>query len=76
MLALFFVTLFRSFDDKNEMDNDGDDKTQLNKWTGQIDVIFLMTEYGYFSLLDIHRKKINLTRIIFIYFGKFFYAYF
>ena len=33
MLALFFVTLFRNDDDKNETDNDEDDRKELNKYT-------------------------------------------
>ena len=32
MLTFFFVTLFRKFDNKNEMDNEGDDMKGLNKW--------------------------------------------
>jgi hypothetical protein len=28
-VTLFFVTVFRSFDDKNDMDNEGD---ELNEW--------------------------------------------
>ena len=32
MIVLFFVTMFRSDDDKNELDQDDDDKRQLNKW--------------------------------------------
>ena len=28
------VTLFRNDDDKNEMDEDGDDKKEINKWNG------------------------------------------
>ena len=27
------MTLFRSFDEKNDMDNDGDESNELNKWT-------------------------------------------
>ena len=34
MVAFFFVTVFRNDDDKNEMDDDGDDKSEINKWKG------------------------------------------
>jgi hypothetical protein len=32
------VTLFRKSDDKNEIDNDGDDGRSLNKWNGTYNV--------------------------------------
>ena len=31
-MAIFFVTLFRNDEDKNETDNDDDDKEELHKW--------------------------------------------
>ena len=43
MLAFFFVALCRSFDDKNDTENEGDDKKELNKWDGSNeDVIILV----------------------------------
>ncbi len=32
LLTLFFVTLCRSFDDKNDLENDGDNNEKLNEW--------------------------------------------
>ena len=35
-MTLFFVTVFRSFDDKNDMDNEGDEyKEKLNEWDNE-----------------------------------------
>ena len=34
MVAFFFVTVFRNDDDKNEMDDDGDDKEEIHKFKG------------------------------------------
>jgi hypothetical protein len=35
-VTLFFVTVFRSFDDKNDMDNEGDEyKEKLNEWDNE-----------------------------------------
>ena len=31
-MTFFIVTLFRSFDEKSEMDNDDDDKKELNTY--------------------------------------------
>jgi len=34
LLAFFFVAVFRSFDDKNDLDNEGDEKKEsLSKWS-------------------------------------------
>ena len=38
-MALFFVTLCRSFDDKNDIDNEGDKNNELNNWNGQNDQV-------------------------------------
>ena len=35
---MFVVTLFRKDEDKNELDEDDDDKTQLNIWNGKVTV--------------------------------------
>ena len=32
MLTVFFVTFCRTFDEKNDVDNQGDDKKSLNTW--------------------------------------------
>ena len=38
LVAFFFVSLCRSFDEKNEMDSDEDDLKKLNEWNGNKDV--------------------------------------
>ena len=36
LLTVFFVTLFRSFDDKNDLDNEGDENNvKLNEWNDE-----------------------------------------
>ena len=46
MITLFFVTLFRSFNNNdNEMDNEGDDKDRMNKWTGKFNVSLIYKHY-------------------------------
>ena len=39
MLTVVFVTIFRSFDEENEMDTQGDDNTKLNKCDSDLNVI-------------------------------------
>ena len=38
MVAFFFVSLCRSFDEKNELESDGDDMKKLNDWNGTLNV--------------------------------------
>ncbi len=36
LLTVFFVTLFRSFDEKNDLDNEGDENNvKLNEWNDE-----------------------------------------
>ena len=37
MVTFFLVSLFRSFDDKKELDNDDENQQKLNKWEGSND---------------------------------------
>ena len=37
-MTFFIVTLFRSFDEKNEMDQDEDDLNKVNIWNEELKV--------------------------------------
>ena len=37
-MAIFYVIICRVYDEKKEMDNDGDNKEALHKWNGTIQV--------------------------------------
>jgi hypothetical protein len=39
MFTFIFVTLCRKFDDKNDMDNEGDDAKELKKFNGRIEEV-------------------------------------
>ena len=51
-MTFFIVTLFRSFDEKSEIDNEGDDKNELNTYDrSKIDQVLLMRNLKVFSLI-------------------------
>lgn len=62
------VTLFRNDDDKNEMDEDGDDKKEINKWNGPkedndpLNMTFCKSNGPRLTQIEIEQLKIKQTK--------------
>ena len=42
MVTFIFVTLCRKFDDKNDLDNEGDKAKELNKYNAENEEVFIV----------------------------------